>query len=89
MLPFENIEIAAPAMYHEALTAQFGDYMVPVKGAADHDYPFYGHMEGELKNRSKRLVFMEVWKNSVRRFPVADYGYKVSTLVKQKCDSFL
>ena len=57
MLPFENIEIAAPAMYHEALTAQFGDYMVPVKGAADHDYPFYGHMEGELKKQIKAVGF--------------------------------
>lgn len=41
MLPFENIEIAAPCGYHEVLTAQFGDYMKPVRGAADHDYPFY------------------------------------------------
>lgn len=57
MLPFENIEIAAPAMYHEALTAQFGDYMVPVKGVADHDYPFYGHMEGELKKQIKAVGF--------------------------------
>ena len=57
MLPFENIEIAAPEMYHEALTAQFGDYMVPVKGAADHDYPFYGHMEGELKKQIKAVGF--------------------------------
>lgn len=57
MLPFENIEIAAPAMYHEVLSAQFGDYMVPIKGAADHDYPFYGHMEGELKKQIKMVGF--------------------------------
>lgn len=57
MLPFENIEIAAPAMYHEVLSAQFGDYMVPIKGAADHDYPFYGHMEGELKKQIKTVGF--------------------------------
>lgn len=57
MLPFENVKIAAPAMYHEALTAQFGDYMVPVQGAADHSYPFYGHMEGELKKQIKAVGF--------------------------------
>ena len=51
MLPFENMEIAVPAMYHEVLTAQFGDYMIPVKGTADHDYPFYGYMEEELKKQ--------------------------------------
>lgn len=48
MLPFENMEIAVPAMYHEILTAQFGDYMIPVKGTSDHNYPFYGYMEDEL-----------------------------------------
>lgn len=57
MLPFENIKIAVPAMYDEVLTAQFGDYMVPIQGAADHDYPFYGHMEGELKDQIKAVGF--------------------------------
>ena len=57
MLPFENMQIPAPVMYDEALRAQFGDYMVPVQGAADHDYPFYGHMENELKKQIKAVGF--------------------------------
>lgn len=57
MLPFENTEIAAPAMYHEVLTAQFGDYMVPVQGTADHNYPFYGHREKELERQIRATGF--------------------------------
>ncbi len=57
MLPFENIEIPAPAMYDEVLKAMFGDYMIPVQGGADHDYPFYGHMEEELKKQIKKIGF--------------------------------
>lgn len=64
MLPFENMEIAAPAKYHEALTAQFGDYMVPVQGKADHSYPFYGHMEEELIKQIRTVGF----KGSVEEF---------------------
>lgn len=57
MLPFENIEIPAPAMYDEALKAMFGDYMIPVRGGSDYDYPFYGHLEGELKKQIKAVGF--------------------------------
>ena len=53
----ENIEIPAPAMYDEALKAMFGDYMIPVRGGSDHDYPFYGHLEGELKKQIKAVGF--------------------------------
>lgn len=64
MLPFENIEIAVPVGYKEALKAQFGDYMVPIQGAGDHEYPFYGHMEGELKKQICAVGF----KGSVEEF---------------------
>lgn len=58
MLQFENIQIPVPAMYDEVLRAEYGgDYMTPVQGAADHDYPFYGHMEGELKKQIKAVGF--------------------------------
>lgn len=57
MLPFENIKIPAPAMWDEVLKTQFGDYMTPVRGTADHDYPFYGHMEGELKKQIRAVGF--------------------------------
>lgn len=64
MLPFENIEIAVPVGYKEALKAQFGDYMVTIQGAGDHEYPFYGHMEGELKKQICAVGF----KGSVEEF---------------------
>ena len=58
MLQFENIQIPVPAMYDEVLRAEYGgDYMTPVQGAADHDYPFYGHMEEELKKQIKAVGF--------------------------------
>lgn len=63
-LPFENMNIVAPEMYDEVLRAEYGDYMVPVKGAADHDYPFYGHMESELKKQIRNVGF----KGSVDEF---------------------
>lgn len=63
-LPFENMNIVAPEMYDEVLRAEYGDYMVPVKGAADHDYSFYGHMESELIKQIRNVGF----KGSVDEF---------------------
>ena len=63
-LPFENMNIVAPEMYDKVLRAEYGDYMVPVKGAADHDYPFYGHMESELIKQIRNVGF----KGSVDEF---------------------
>lgn len=63
-LPFENMNIVAPEMYDEVLRAEYGDYMVQVKGAADHDYPFYGHMESELIKQIRNVGF----KGSVDEF---------------------
>ncbi|MBP3487065.1 MAG: LicD family protein [Roseburia sp.] len=56
-LPFENMEIPAPKEYDSVLTTLYGDYMTPVKGAAAHDYPFYGHMEDELKKQIAAVGF--------------------------------
>ena len=36
-LPFEGIELPAPAMYHEILTCRYGDYNKLVKGASQHE----------------------------------------------------
>ena len=35
------MKLPVPKFYHEELTAWYGDYMTPVQGAAQHDYPFY------------------------------------------------
>lgn len=64
MMPFENIEIAVPEKYHEVLTAQFGDYMIPVRGVADHEYPFYKKLESELIKQINNAGF----KGSVDEF---------------------
>ncbi|MCM1213583.1 MAG: LicD family protein [Lachnospiraceae bacterium] len=40
-LPFEHFELPAPIDYDAVLTALYGDYMTPVRYAAEHDYPFY------------------------------------------------
>lgn len=40
-LPFEHLRISAPTDYDAVLTALYGDYMTPVRYAADHEYPFY------------------------------------------------
>ena len=40
-LPFENLMLPVPTDYDAALTEMYGDYMVPVRGTAAHDYPFY------------------------------------------------
>ena len=31
--------------------------MIPVRGGSDYDYPFYGHLEGELKKQIKAVGF--------------------------------
>lgn len=38
---FENISLPIPSDYDEVLKALYGDYMTPVMGGAEHDYPFY------------------------------------------------
>ena len=40
-LPFEHFELPAPSNYDAVLTAEYGDYMTPVRNTACHDYPFY------------------------------------------------
>lgn len=36
--------------YAEALTKMFGDYMIPVRGTQEHEYPFYKKQQKELKS---------------------------------------
>lgn len=48
-LPFEHITLPAPNSFHEVLTAEFGDYMTPVKMCSSHDYPFYATQEDALQ----------------------------------------
>lgn len=56
-MPFENGTISVPVGYHEILTVMYGDYHVPVKAGADHNYPFYGHMEDALLYEIRKVGF--------------------------------
>lgn len=41
-VPFENIMIPIPVGYKQLLTLYYGEeYMIPARGTADHEYPFY------------------------------------------------
>lgn len=51
LMPFENIQIAVPKAYDEILRRCYGDYMIPVKCQADHDYPFYKQQLQTLQER--------------------------------------
>lgn len=66
-LPFENIQIAAPKNYDEVLTAFYGDYMIPVKNAASHAYPFYQQklrdFEKLLKQKGLTISVTEFCRN--------------------------
>lgn len=44
-LPFETIDIKAPAGYDAILRQTYGDYMMPVRGTQSHDYPFWKKQE--------------------------------------------
>lgn len=56
-LPFENMTIAVPAEYERVLEAEYGDWKTPVRGAAAHDYPFYGNLEKQMQNWIKSKGF--------------------------------
>ncbi len=48
-LPFENMMLPCPKMYHEVLEASMGkDYMTPIKDLGSHEYPCYKRFEREL-----------------------------------------
>ncbi len=51
-LPFEFINIPAPARYDEVLRIEYGDYMVVRKGGGIHDYPVYKEQEEILRAKN-------------------------------------
>lgn len=56
-VPFEHIKIPIPSKYDEVLKAEYGDYMTIRRFTAEHDYPFYGHMENELIKQIRAVGF--------------------------------
>lgn len=55
LMPYENLMVNAPKMYDEILRKTFGDYMVPRRNCAAHDYPFYREQIEALVNHLERL----------------------------------
>ncbi len=53
-LPFEYMEIPAPAGYEKILDILFGDWQTPVRGTSFHDYPFYAKQDREIEKRRKK-----------------------------------
>ena len=54
-VPFENMMIPIPIGYDEALKVMYGEnYMVPIIGAADHEYPFYKKYDAMIEEKRKQ-----------------------------------
>ena len=47
--PYENTDVPVPKHYDEVLKSCYGDYLIPQKFVAAHDYPFYATQEEALK----------------------------------------
>ena len=62
------MKLPVPKFYHELLTAWYGDYMTPVQGAAQHDYPFY----------KKQIKLME------QNMALKKYGIDISEITKEE-----
>lgn len=53
-LPYEFISIPVPYCYHELAEIKYGNYMIPIKGSAAHNYPFF---EGQRENLQRVADF--------------------------------
>lgn len=49
LVPFENMEIPVPIGFEDVLQNLYGDWRQPVRGGADHNYPFYKEQREMLK----------------------------------------
>lgn len=52
-VPFESVMIPVPKEYDKVLTALYGDWSIPIRGEASHDYPFYKAQEEEIQRLTK------------------------------------
>jgi len=89
-LPFENINVMAPAYYHELLSVQYGNYDAVRKGLGIHDYPVYKEQEQMLKtamgHNPYRYTFSEQELEAAMNYkrPVGLYHYdQVAAMAKE------
>lgn len=62
-VPFDSITIPIPIGYDQELRTWYGsDYMIPVQGMAEHEYPYFRRLEEYLRNEFKKSgVEMPGW----------------------------
>lgn len=54
-LPFESVFLPVPKGWDSVLKVEYGNYMTPVRGTTDHDYPFYKKQLEELRNMVRKM----------------------------------
>lgn len=54
-LPFESVFLPVPKDWDSVLKVEYGDYMTPVRGKTDHDYPFYKEQLEQLRNKVREM----------------------------------
>ncbi len=55
-VPFENTTIPVPVEYEKVLVAHYGEnWRTPVRGMADHEYPFYGKQQKRIVEAYKEM----------------------------------
>lgn len=72
MLPFEYIQIPAPAAYDAVLRIEYGDYMTIYKNGGVHGYPFFVNQEEFLMEQINSYPFkykfsMDHLENDIRK----------------------
>ena len=72
---FEHITLPGPRNYDGVLSAQFNDYMTPVKMSGGHDYPFYKNQEEEFERMLRdsgvdvdATTFCRNWENLIENY---------------------
>ncbi len=59
-MPFESTMLRLPVRYDDILKAYYGDYMKPVRGQSDHEYPIY--------RKQERFILSKVGKYPTCRY---------------------
>lgn len=54
-LPFESVYLPVPKDWDSVLRIEYGDYMIPVRGKASHEYPFYKMQLEELRKKVREM----------------------------------
>lgn len=75
-LPFENIMMPVPAMYHEILSARYGDYMKPAKAPSIHGTVIFD-TERPYTEVIKELRAVQPWYRKLLKAPDTNRKYSV------------